>query len=551
MTSVERAAAAPVAGGPPSAALRPVGAVRATELYHRLQPAVAEVAGSLLEAVRDDEGAWHCRAGGPSEATVRATCAAVLEGRRPAAAQGWAGVFDLGAGDARRGLMLVSAAEPPRPSRLLRLQVIALQCRVWAACVASAALCERARRLVAEVAAVSAENEALRSLHLAQRRLAAAVGAGRGVPGVLRALGEITGRAVAMWAGGEQVAAFWPGDPGEPGDAGGEGWAEPALPRPLVEGRAVRGDGWLCCAVRRPDGALAVVGVRDPAGGLDGVAAVLLEDAAAVTALGAPAAAGPPEGPLWGDLADALVQGRDAARARALAGRLGYDLDRPHQVGVVSCEAPPGRVAAAARWAAGTGRATVLVTAHRAGAAVVTADRLDWEGLVADLRARLDRPGVVVGTGGWRERAEELGAGLEEAEAALRLAVGGHRAVVHFDDLGVVRILASNGDTADLRRFVDRWLGSLRDYDARRGADLVRTLSVYLDSGGAVGRSAEALIVHPSTLKYRLARVQELTGLDLGDADTRFHLQLAARAHAALVALGAEPPAGPARAPGA
>lgn len=246
------------------------------------------------------------------------------------------------------------------------------------------------------------------------------------------------------------------------------------------------------------------------------------------------------------------MQGRDAARTRALAGRLGYDLDRPHQAAVVSCQAPPGRVAAAARWAAGTRRAAVLVTAHRAGAAVVTADRLDWEGLAADLRARLDQPGLVVATGGWRERAEELGAGAEEAEAALRLAVGGDRAVVHFDDLGVVHILAANGDTADLRRFVERWLGALRDYDARRGADLVRTLSVYLDSGGAVGRSAETLIVHLSTLKYRLARVRELTGLDLGDADTRFHLQLAARAHATLVALGAEePPAGPARAPGA
>jgi DNA-binding PucR family transcriptional regulator len=69
------------------------------------------------------------------------------------------------------------------------------------------------------------------------------------------------------------------------------------------------------------------------------------------------------------------------------------------------------------------------------------------------------------------------------------------------------------------------------------GAQLVRTLSEYLDRGGSYASTATALSVHRSTLKYRLRRIREVSGYDLSSPDTQFNLQLATRAWRTLQAL--------------
>jgi DNA-binding PucR family transcriptional regulator len=65
----------------------------------------------------------------------------------------------------------------------------------------------------------------------------------------------------------------------------------------------------------------------------------------------------------------------------------------------------------------------------------------------------------------------------------------------------------------------------------------VRTLSHYLDRGGSYEATASALIVHRNTLKYRLQRIRQITGLDLSDPEVCFNLSLATRAWHTLTAL--------------
>jgi DNA-binding PucR family transcriptional regulator len=81
-----------------------------------------------------------------------------------------------------------------------------------------------------------------------------------------------------------------------------------------------------------------------------------------------------------------------------------------------------------------------------------------------------------------------------------------------------------------IERFVAEWLGGLIDYDAIHGTQLVLTLSKYLDCGGNYDASALALSVHRSTLKYRLRRIREVSGHDIGHPDVQFNLQVATRA---------------------
>ncbi|MCU0475570.1 MAG: PucR family transcriptional regulator ligand-binding domain-containing protein [Anaerolineae bacterium] len=67
-------------------------------------------------------------------------------------------------------------------------------------------------------------------------------------------------------------------------------------------------------------------------------------------------------------------------------------------------------------------------------------------------------------------------------------------------------------------------LRALRDL---HGADLFHTLEVYLDLGGSGIHTAEALHIHRSTLNYRLGRITEHLGVDLGDPTQRINLQTA------------------------
>ncbi len=70
-------------------------------------------------------------------------------------------------------------------------------------------------------------------------------------------------------------------------------------------------------------------------------------------------------------------------------------------------------------------------------------------------------------------------------------------------------------------------LSSLRRYDSEHHGDLVRTLAAYLRHGGNSTQTANALYLHRNSLRYRLARIQALLGLDPDDPDARLALSIA------------------------
>ena len=87
------------------------------------------------------------------------------------------------------------------------------------------------------------------------------------------------------------------------------------------------------------------------------------------------------------------------------------------------------------------------------------------------------------------------------------------------------------GDGADVAGYLDRVLGPLLDYDARRGSDLVGTLAAYFASGASPRRAASTLHVHVNTVGQRLDRVTSLLGDDWHTPDRALEIQLALRLH--------------------
>src|SRR5204863_6795432 len=133
------------------------------------------------------------------------------------------------------------------------------------------------------------------------------------------------------------------------------------------------------------------------------------------------------------------------------------------------------------------------------------------------------------------------------AEALLAANVAEARGLqlLSFEETGAYRLLlpAMSEDPNELRRFHDETVAPLVAYDEQYETELVRTLESFLDADGNVAKTAEKLYTHRHTIRYRLDRVRELTGLDVGSTDGRERLSLGLKA---MRVLGIVPPGGPA-----
>lgn len=101
------------------------------------------------------------------------------------------------------------------------------------------------------------------------------------------------------------------------------------------------------------------------------------------------------------------------------------------------------------------------------------------------------------------------------------------------------RLLQS--DLAQARTIFTETIAPVARYDDQYRTEFVRTLEVWLASDASVSLAAAKLHAHRHTVRYRLARVRELTGLDVDATSDRERLQLGLRALAVLRARGFDP----------
>ncbi|MFE2748263.1 PucR family transcriptional regulator ligand-binding domain-containing protein [Streptomyces scopuliridis] len=127
--------------------------------------------------------------------------------------------------------------------------------------------------------------------------------------------------------------------------------------------------------------------------------------------------------------------------------------------------------------------------------------------------------------------AEGLRGALEEARHARRVAAarpGRVCAAGHHELASHVLLLPFVPD--DVRRaFTARLLDPLRDYDRRHRAELIPTLEAFLDCDGSWTRCAARLHLHVNTLRYRVGRIEQLTGRDLARLEDKLDFFLALR----------------------
>jgi len=472
------------------------------------------------------------------------------DGRVTGTRSAWARAYALRAVGGQAGYLVVDSDTAPSEDEFFLLRVLAQQ---TGRALTTAALHRRDRDTAGELRTLNAKLEeandrlAASVIDLERRRkihemLTAVAASGAGEAGITDALHQLTGLRVAVEDRFGNLRA----------------WAGPNRPEPYPRPSARRRSEILADARRSPrpirdrdrliavaqprNEVLGVLALLDPgrqAGehdlfALEHGAVVLTMELAHLRSLAET------ELRLRRDLVDDLLTGTDDESALTRSQALGHDLRAPHQVVVVRWHGAQSddALVRAVENAVTRVLASSALLARRPGGVVLVAtreghdDQPRWGELHRALTTSLRSGSGAIGVGGVCNAPSEVPRSYAEAKRALRVRVGSSSpsGVMVYDDLGIYRLLALGDDDHDVKQFVREWLGSLLDYDATSRSDLVRTLWQYFECGGNYDATARALHIHRSTLRYRLRRIRELSGHDLGAVDSRLNLHVATRA---------------------
>jgi sugar diacid utilization regulator len=396
---------------------------------------------------------------------------------------------------------------------------------------------EELERLRRQLDTATRQNRLLRGVAIADGRFTRAVLDGGGLGGVVAVLAELTGKPAAFFdaqlhrvaAAGERDVRLQESDELRSAVPGASTALAPRLEDGMRHRRLVapvdigeRRCGW-------------VVVMEHPAR-LNAFDELTLRRAAKHLALEVAAARRATSG-AWDArslLARQLIRGTQDDDLRRGAEHLGIELDVPRVVGFVTASSPIDAerlVGSLERRSAGA----VLATKGPEGVALLLelpADEPPLAGVrgrkrvLADACAELGLDPVAGLSTVCRGHAD-VPRGYREAREVARCIdhFSGHR-ILAADDLGPGRLFVANGDAPAMDRFVEDVLGALLTGE-HAAVELLRTLQVFFDCGRSIRHSAAELNVHENTVRYRLARVHALTGLDVAaDASDQLSVQM-------------------------
>jgi len=519
-------------------AFRPVGQAEILELTAHAVAAIAtcRTSGILLDQTWQDVGNRGC---GLLPVDV-VQCGKHVDGA-PIFQDGvtWSWVYPMSVGLDATGYLVVAASEEPAVSDRALLQAVV---RLAGAALAVARTQSSERGRTAELC--SANLALRRSIDMHDRLTQAAMAGGQS--SLASAIQELTGREAGMKDAFGNVLA-WAGVGRPDRDLGeGQGRKLPTMNPALAGHGPVRDGSWLVAVAHLAGAPVGAVFLADPArtAGEAELAAIMYGSKLLALEITQLQNLGESSAQARVRLALDLVSGGDEQGLLSQAQTLGYNLRRPHWVvsvepGLDSGGSMSALFDAVSRAARALSAGELL--AQRTDDIILLAGREPaWERLHERIVTEAGGAGCSIGVGGQCEEVTDFVRSHREAKLALRIqaAVGKPDKVVVFNDLGVYQVLATEADTSAMESFVADWLGVLMRYDAAHGTELVLTLTEFLESGGSYNKTASALSVHRSTLKYRLKRIREVSGHDLSVPDAQFNLQVATRAWRTMQALG-------------
>lgn len=120
-----------------------------------------------------------------------------------------------------------------------------------------------------------------------------------------------------------------------------------------------------------------------------------------------------------------------------------------------------------------------------------------------------------------------------EAKQACQIgrAIKGPGKVTEIKETGVFRLLHKLASDPNLLNLWQDQLAPMMCYEREKNIPILETLDTFFRSGRNVSRAAQRLHLHRQSLKYRLEKIETLTGCDLNDPHDCFSLELSLRLH--------------------
>jgi purine catabolism regulator len=236
---------------------------------------------------------------------------------------------------------------------------------------------------------------------------------------------------------------------------------------------------------------------------------------------------------LAGDvLAEAVAGEIEPAELRSRLGAFGIG-DRA-TVLLFALDGPDRAEALLGHALADAGLNALVATQDSMLCAVVGGDESDPIDLGRQMRGVLSRSGATVRAGVSRVAPlEAVRRSYHEARCALSasaFANGDAPEVASYTDLGAYQLLLSVQDDDALNLYCENVLGPIENGEGEYGGELIKSLEAFLDHNGQWEKASRQLYCHRHTLRYRIRRIEELTGRDLSSARDRIEFWLALQA---------------------
>lgn len=119
----------------------------------------------------------------------------------------------------------------------------------------------------------------------------------------------------------------------------------------------------------------------------------------------------------------------------------------------------------------------------------------------------------------------ELHKSYQEALIALNISklTGKRNFIKHYNDLGIFSLI-NYADSGFIANFTSSMLSKLLEYDSLNRGELLATLKTLFDTGFDLKETAQRLYIHSNTLRYRIKKIEELTGMRLDRPEDQLNL---------------------------
>ena len=145
---------------------------------------------------------------------------------------------------------------------------------------------------------------------------------------------------------------------------------------------------------------------------------------------------------------------------------------------------------------------------------------------------------ISIGVGGFAPDSAQMDRGYQEALVALKVGrkLNGPGSVLHFRDVGTYRLLLDiwERDPDEIRQLYEETIGPVDRYDEANGTQLAQTLAVFFRNNESLTKTATELYAHRHTIRYRLEKIAEISGLSVFQTEHKERLGLGLKARSLL-----------------